>query len=116
MFYGTILSEDEARKFVSKLGKEALEGRDDKYDVGTPLYNLSQKGEFKWIPIDPFDGETECWEGIASYSKTVGEWDSITPKKFTMPKQDSVDKEWQKIAKKYGIRKKPGWYLVTEYT
>jgi hypothetical protein len=113
LFYGVVLNVDESVKFTKKILGNDLDRNEN--DLGELFYELKKKGEFKWVCIDPFDNAENMLNCIASYEKKVYEYD-FPPKKFKLPNQEVVDNKWQKIAEKYGIKKKPGWHLTTEYS
>lgn len=68
--------------------------------------------------FDEFTLQREGYEetedhAIAAWSKL--QYDFSDTRAFKMPEQGQLDEKWKKIAQKLQIKKKPRWYLWTEY-
>jgi hypothetical protein len=96
-------------KLYKKLTKEDL----DKYDIAEGLEELGNKHKFDVaLLLREYGGDNQY--GIAAFVQTTYDFDGT--EKFSMPKETTLIKKWEKIAKVTGIRKKPAWYLFTEYS
>ena len=107
LWYGVV----EKRSKLLELATSRVKGKRDEWDklekfakeLGFTEYCLQREG---WEETE--DHAVGVW-GVTCY-------DFDDTKKFKMPTQGELDQKWKKLAQELQIKKKPGWYLWTEYS
>jgi len=83
-------------------------------EIYSKLETLAERFGFDEICLQREGYDPTEDHGVAAWSFHCFDWEDTKP--FKMPPQATLDRQWRKIAQKLGIKKKPQWYLWTEYS